>query len=146
MNWGHKITLVIIIFIITMLAMVFVAFKQTNEMVDSNYYEKELKYQSLIDAAHNLNAVSNEVILSKNPDGLLVTIPMALTNNFENGTIEFLRNDDEKKDITLSFKPDSQGLFLIHSSKVSPGSYKVRIKWDSDKKSYYREQNLMLEN
>lgn len=145
MNWGHKITLVIVVFIISMLAMVFVAFKQTNEMMDTNYYEKELKYQSLIDAAHNLNAVSNEALLTQTGEGLRLSIPPALAGNFENGSIEFLRNNDEKKDITLSFKPDAQGLFLIPPSRVSPGSYKVRIKWDSDKKAYYREQNIVIE-
>ena len=48
MNWGKGITLVIILFIITMLGMVYVASKQTNEMVEANYYDKELKYQNLI--------------------------------------------------------------------------------------------------
>ena len=48
MNWGHKITIVILTFIIGMLGMVYVASKQTNEMFDSNYYEKELKYQNYI--------------------------------------------------------------------------------------------------
>lgn len=144
MNWGHKITLVILIFIISMLVMVFIAFKQNNEMMDDNYYEKEIKYQSLIDAAHNLNAVSDEVILIKTPNGLQLKIPVVLKSDFKNGKIEFLSNNDHGKDKLLNFLPDSSGLFFINKSAISPGSYKVRIAWDNNNKSYYREQNLIL--
>ena len=53
MNWGYKLIVVIAVFLIAMLAMVGVAYKQSNEMVESNYYDKEINYQSLINAASN---------------------------------------------------------------------------------------------
>ncbi|MFM9944509.1 MAG: FixH family protein [Bacteroidia bacterium] len=145
MNWGHKLTLVIIAFILCMLGMVFIAFRQTNGMIDTNYYEKELNYQSLIDAAQNLNAVSNDDLIKQNEKGLLITIPLSLLAGFENGRAEFLKIDNQKGDAILSFKPDSDGLFLIENSKILHGSYKVRLKWKSQSKDYYREQNLLVE-
>lgn len=65
MNWGHKITAVIAIFIIAMMSMVYLAFQQTNDMVDTNYYDKELKYQLKIDAAQNLNSATSEVLVTQ---------------------------------------------------------------------------------
>ena len=44
MNWGYKILFVIILFVVGMVGMVIVAFKQSNEMLDTNYYERELQY------------------------------------------------------------------------------------------------------
>ena len=145
MNWGHKITLVIITFILCMLGMVFIAFKQTNEMIDTNYYEKELQYQSLIDAAKNLNEVSNDDLITQNADGLLISIPTSLLVDFENGRIEFLKIDNQKKDTTISFKPDAGGIFKIGNSIISKGSCTARIKWNSQNKAYYREQNLIVQ-
>jgi len=146
MNWGHKITIVIITFILCMLGMVFIAFKQTNEMIDTNYYEKELQYQSLIDAARNLNEVSNNDLIKQNKDGLLITIPLPLLEGFENGQIEFVKIDDQKKDTTIQFKPDQSGKFSIQNSFISVGAYKARIKWSVQNKEYYREQNLIVKN
>ncbi len=144
MNWGHKITLTIVVFIIAMLSMVFIAFQQNNEMMDDNYYDKELKYQSLIDASQNLNEESSDTLIEKTEKGFLITIPAKLRTNFKNGKIEFIGNEDRKKDFTLKIEPDSMGLFLIEPAKLSRGSYKVRILWENEGKSYYREQNLTV--
>ena len=42
MNWGHKITIVIVLFLTAMLGMVYYASLQNNEMIDDHYYQKEL--------------------------------------------------------------------------------------------------------
>jgi hypothetical protein len=144
MNWGYKILIVIVLFIVSMLAMVFVSFRQTNDMVDTNYYEKELKYQSLIDASKNLNDVSSIDLISPKDGGIAVTIPPSLLVDFKNGQLEFLKNDDQKQDFTLNFEPIADGVYLIPNAKLQTGSYKVRIQWESNKKSYYREQTVIV--
>jgi len=145
MNWGHKITLVIIIFIVSMVAMVFVAFNQTNEMIDENYYEKELKYQSLIDASRNLSLVYDSNIVFQNAKTLIVKIPKSLFNDFGKGKIEFIKNDNKKQDLTINFRPNTSGLFIINKTKMFFGSYKVRIRWENNQKLYYKEQTILIE-
>jgi hypothetical protein len=144
MNWGHKITIVIILFILLMLGMVFVAFNQTNEMVDENYYDKEIKYQTLIDAAENLNKVSSLKLIDQNKNEITLKLPISLIHEFKNGKLEFLKNDREKDDRSFNFIPDSEGIFKINAQKIPSGSYKVRISWMSQGKNYYREQNLYV--
>jgi regulatory protein YycI of two-component signal transduction system YycFG len=58
MNWGRGLTLFIVGFILAMLGMVYIAFKQSNEMIEDNYYDREVKYQEIIDAKSNLNPYS----------------------------------------------------------------------------------------
>ena len=145
MNWGHKLTVVIGIFILAMLSMVYLAFQQTNDMVDTNYYDKELKYQLKIDAAQNLNAASTEVLVTQFEKNVKILLPKNLTKNFANGKLEFLKSDDKKRDLNLSFQPDTAGQFIIDGKRFVRGLYKVRVQWESEDKSYYREQDLMLE-
>lgn len=145
MNWGHKITAVIAIFIIAMMSMVYLAFQQTNDMVDTNYYDKELKYQLKIDAAQNLNSATSEVLVTQFEKNVRVILPKNLIQNFANGKLEFLKSDDKKKDLNLNFEPDSSGQFVIDGKRFSRGLYKVRLQWESEDKSYYREQDLNLE-
>lgn len=144
MNWGKGITLVIILFIITMLGMVFYASKQTNEMVENNYYDKELKYQSLIDASKNLNVISTDSLIVQEENQLKVVIPNALVNGFKDGNIEFLSNDAEKKDTNIAFSPDSSGNYIIPRNDIKSGYYNARIKWVSNEKNYYREQKVII--
>ena len=144
MNWGKGITLVIILFIITMLGMVFYASKQTNEMVENNYYDKELKYQSLIDASKNLNVISTDSLIVQVENQLKVVIPNVLVNGFKDGNIEFLSSDAEKKDTNIAFSPDSTGNYIIPRNDIKSGYYNARIKWVSNEKNYYREQKVII--
>lgn len=144
MNWGYKIILVIAVFIIAMLSMVFVAFKQSNEMIDDNYYEKELKYQSLIDGSNNLNAVYKDSLLTQDENNLIFTIPATLCTSFKKGKIEFIKNDDMSKDKTIALSPDASGKYTVDKKQFSKGSYRARIQWINDKTSYYKEQTISI--
>ena len=75
MNWGHKITLVFIVFAIAILGMVYVASQQTNELQDENYYEKELVYQTVIDGRNNLKNEGNYILRDSSND-ILLQIPI----------------------------------------------------------------------
>lgn len=144
MNWGYKLIVVIAVFLIAMLAMVGVAYKQSNEMVESNYYDKEINYQSLINAANNLNKATNDAILVFENSNLLLKMPTAVSGSFENGQIEFLKNDDKSKDLTVAIKPDSTGVFVIDKSMLLHGQYNARIRWTNAATLYYREQVILI--
>lgn len=144
MNWGKKISIVIAVFIISMLSMVYVAFQQTNEMMDDHYYEKELKYQSNINAAENLNLMSKATLVAQNKEFLELIIPQESAAKFEKGQIQFVKNDDQKKDLMVTFIPDASGSFRISKSNLFLGYYLMRIQWISAGKSYYREQNIIV--
>lgn len=145
MNWGYKILIVIIAFILIMLGMVYVAMQQTNDMEDTNYYEKELKYQSKIDASNNLNAYNSDSILLQLKDAVQIRIPEGLDTDFKNGSLEFLRSDDKRKDVNVSFLPDSAGVFKISKSRFTHGFYKVRIAWDNGAQHYYKETSISIQ-
>ncbi len=144
MNWGYKIATAIAVFIIIMLSMVYVAFKQTNEMIDTNYYQKELKYQSYIDASKNLDRISTDTILRVNESSIGVQLPKVLVEHFMKGTLEFLKNDDQRNDVLIAFSPDSNGMYLLDKTKFALGTYMARIQWNSDNKTYYREQTIII--
>jgi hypothetical protein len=144
MNWGHKITIVIISFILIMSGMVFVAMKQTNEMVDKNYYDKEIHYQAKIDAAHELNTISKEPVFLHIPQGLRIQIPESLVAGFSNGHLELLNNSNNKNDVILNFTPDAKGQYTIDNSLLATGSYIGRAEWENKGKKYYREQAVII--
>jgi hypothetical protein len=145
MNWGHKITLVIVAFIVGMLSMVYVASKQTNEMMDDHYYEKELAHQSLINASESLQAISKEALITQTNEELQIKIPTGLYTNITEGSMQFLRSSDQSKDYNLLLQPMADnGVQTIVKTKFIKGMYKARIKWRNEGKLYYYETDVFI--
>lgn len=146
MNWGHKITLVIIAFVVGMMSMVYIAFKQTNEMMDDHYYEKELAHQSLINASQSLEAVSKASVITQTESEVHITIPTGLYTNIADGSIQFLRSSNQAKDYAVLLKPDiNSGVQAISKEKFIKGIYKARIKWSNNGKLYYYEKEVFIQ-
>ncbi|MBK9328222.1 MAG: FixH family protein [Sphingobacteriales bacterium] len=142
MNWGYRIMLVYIAFVLAMLGMVYVSSRQTNEMQDENYYVKELAYQQVIDGKNNLQQLDEELSLTDSADMVKIRIPAAAAQNITDGKIYFLRPSDEKKDLHLALKPDAEGIQLIPGSLLSKGLYTVQLSWKSNNQLFYSEQSF----
>lgn len=143
MNWGNKITIVITTFIVGMLSMVYVASKQSNEMIDGNYYEKELKYQNIIEASNNLKNLQGSINIEQSINDLTIKLPTTATNNLHNGNIEFIKADDSKKDYQKKIQDGTSELY-IEKNKLHKGFYKLRIYWENNNIPYYYEDKINI--
>ncbi len=146
MNWGYKILTVIIVFIVGMLSMVTIAMRQTNDMVDEKYYDKEMAYQSLMTATENLQNLQATSLFSQNDTSCVLTLPEAATSNISTGTVEFLRPSDKKIDINVPLAIDASGKQYFSKKQFSNGIYKLRVKWQSATTPYYKEENIFINN
>ncbi|MFA6149907.1 MAG: FixH family protein [Chitinophagaceae bacterium] len=144
MNWGYKILVVIVLFVLGMGTMVTIAMKQTNEMVDDQYYLKELKHQELIDASDNLNSNEGTVVVSQPLNFIKISFPEKVSENVSEGTIMFLRPSDKSKDRVIPLVIDSSGEQMISKSKFITGNYTMRIQWKNNGIAYYDEQPVFV--
>lgn len=145
MNWGHSILIVIILFLVGMLGMVFYAARQTNEMIDDQYYQKELAYQSVIEAKQNLLRVSDHKIVQQDLDEVKIIFPDGTFEKLEQGMIELLRQNDQRRDIRIEVKPTGFSHRLIPKTDLIRGMYRVRVQWVNDGIPYYAEETLFVE-
>lgn len=143
MNWGHKILAVIILFVCAIGFMVYVASQQKNEMFDENYYEKELAYQSVINAKNNL-AKEDEPIISQLEKYLEVKFDTRFISNIQNGKLEILRPSDQSKDIHAEIILDSLGITRLPLEQFITGVYKIRMSWTSSTIPYYYETKFYI--
>ena len=145
MNWGHKITIVIILFLVGMLGMVFYASMQTNEMIDDEYYQKELVYQQVIDARQNLMNLSTNNLVAQNSQDIIITLPNGAFEKLESGHIELLRTDAAIKDVNQDMKFVGTNRYVIPKTGLSKGIYKARINWINNGVPYYKEETVFVE-
>lgn len=144
MNWRNRILIGFSVFVVGIGTMVYIAMKQTNEMVDDNYYEKELTYQSKIDAAKNLNALQEKVIVENENGFVKIKLPVQSINCQPIGKIEFLRPSQQELDINAVLNVDIKGEQVFNRTKFITGIYQLSIDWTNNGTNYYYNQELNI--
>lgn len=144
MNWGYKILTVIILFVAGMMSMVYLAMRQTNDMLDENYYVQEKQYQSLIDGQKALQKIQQQPLIVQNDNQVTVQLPDSSFDKISDATIHFLKPDNQKLDVSYELKPDASGQYHINKSVLAKGMYKVRVKWTNGGQLYYSDDNFYV--
>jgi len=134
-NWGTKIFLVYTGFVVFMLIFVFLCTRQQFDLVSSDYYAQELKYQEVIDGKNNANLLSTGMTMSAANDSIFVHLPVEEVHG--GGEIFFYRPDNASLDLKVTFV--NNATIAIPVSKLSSGTYKVKATWTNDGKPYFHE-------
>lgn len=145
MNWGHRVILILVVFVTGIIAMVYISMRQANEVVDANYYEREMKYQQVIDGKKNLLALGDSVTIVNDGKALHITFPPLAVTQLDSGSIQFMKLSDAKDDKLIPMSGRKTGLYQVPLSYIAKGLYKVRMEWSNENKPYYQEQNFNIE-
>ena len=144
MHWGHKLTLVFIVFAGWMGYLAYRASHVNIDLVQDDYYKTELKYQEVIDANKRSTELSSPVLLSENSKYVNIQFPREMKNTDVNGTAWFYCASDAGKDRQISIKVSPDALQQIDVKNFKPGSYVVKLSWSSNSKSYYAEEPFTI--
>jgi hypothetical protein len=143
MNWGYKILFVYAAFIAGILLMVFKSSTQNSDLVTTDYYAKELKYQERIDAEKRTQTLSERVKYEIINCQMLISFPKEFTGKSITGTILLYCPSDKNKDVEQNFST-AAGTFIMPLPVKNKGSHHVQIIWQADGNSYYFENKLTL--
>ncbi len=136
MNWGSGIFWSLFAFVaISLLAMAIIFLTQEEELVDKNYYEKDLKYQSIIEARQNYERLAVKPLIKLHGHVLSVS-PLQ-----GKGRLELLYVADQRLD--TSFTLAAASAFSYHLPKA--GRWRLTLQWESEGKSYYHQRTLDVE-
>lgn len=141
MNWGYRILIVLLAFLGGVFFMVSVAMKQSNEMMDEQYYKKELVHQQVIDASKNLSRLNEQVHISDSAGFLNIQLPATALP--DSGVVSFVRPSDQRMDRAMVLTPGRAG-FSCSKTELHSGLYLVRVGWKSGEAPYYFEQKYFV--
>jgi nitrogen fixation protein FixH len=142
MNWGYKILFVYGIFIAGILFMVFKSSTQKIDLVTTDYYAKELKYQEKIDETNRVNALSEELRYEISNNEIAIYFPKDFSGKKITGTADLYCPSDEKKDISQSFSLQDAALIIKTTNK---GQQELHINWQVNGITYYFEKKIFIE-
>jgi hypothetical protein len=143
MSWGYKILLVYGVFVAGILFMVVKSSRQKMDLVTTDYYEKELKYQEKIDEFGRANALSAPLRYEVNNDLLKIYFPKDFAGKKVEGIAELYCPSNQDRDVKKTFAIQDTALELAIPA-VNRGQYELHITWQVEGVSYYYEKKIFL--
>jgi hypothetical protein len=144
MNWGVKIAIFYLGFVIMVLASVFFAMNQKVDLVTDNYYEKELKHQEQIDKLQRTKALNEKTEIQLTEKQIRIKFPVLPDKSNQKNTILFYRPSDLSKDLKIPISTDSLGIQFVPTEKLAKGFWKIKLNWVSNGVEYYDEEILNI--
>lgn len=126
MSWKYKIGLLYGSFVVMILSLVFMAYVYTGkvQLVDENYYQKELKYQKIIDARNRGSVYQNTIHIKQNTEQIFFEYPQHLRKI--KVKVEGYCLSDASKDFRGTLQ---EPISKVHLRK---GPYKITIHWGKE--------------
>ena len=125
MNWGVKIFLTLLLFVIIAVGTgIYMVSNDHDSLIEEDYYEKGLEYDSTYNHKTNVAELNLEPDL-KVDSGYLVIQFKELNNK---GKIILRRESDSSQDLDLPFSTDAKA-YRLPVSNLSAGRWNVQINW-----------------
>ena len=138
-NWGTGIFIFLIIFFISIFWFVIFSFTVRQDLVEDDYYPKELEYEQQIQKQQNLNKLGEEISIRKETEYIFLQFPKTQTDDEIKGQILVYRPSDSRLDETHYIKLDSLNEQQLNTSKFRSGKYILKIAWTYQQKAFYQE-------
>lgn len=146
MNWGLRIILLYTAFVGGMLFLVYKCTQQSVDLVSTDYYAQELKFQDKIDRLNNSEKldVKLAVVYSSEHSNIQIVFPENSTPNNTTGEIVLFRPDNSKLDFKIPIDI-TDGVQNIPTQKLSKGLWRVKSSWSTNDTPYYQEEKIIIQ-
>jgi hypothetical protein len=142
-SWGHKILFVYLGFVAGILFLVYRASQEKFDLVTSNYYDAELKFQNVIDDKQRVAELSAPPKISHSVNKISIQLPGEFLNKDVKGELYLYRPSDASKDVKRNFNTNKSFVEILLDKDLA-GAYEVKLSWQADGKTFYNEQRIFF--
>lgn len=143
-NWGYRVAILYIGFAGFIIYFVTRSMNEKIDLVTTDYYAQELKYQDKIESTNRNNSFEQPLTINFNDAGIAVKFPIELKGKSITGSILLFRPSDNNQDKTIVINPDAAFEQLIPASDLAKGMYRVKVEYQSDGINYYTEKQIVV--
>lgn len=144
MNWGNKLLLTFIVFVLGMSFLVYRSTRTEFELVEKDYYKQEIAYQQKINGREAAAKLSAPVSFSQSEKGIQLQLPSEMKGKAISGEVWFYCAYDKKKDKKFPLQVDGAGVQLFKLSEIEAGVYTAKVNWRDEAKTYYSEKSITV--
>ncbi len=139
MNWGWRITIVYSLFALTMIGAVIYSTTLDVNLVEEDYYEKEVNYQQVINKKENALRDSATFDVAVVGDSVVIHFPTTVAQ----GKAYFIRSADVNNDKKFELKV-LNGKQTFSKELFKAGTYNLQIDWKGNSADYYWEEKINI--
>jgi hypothetical protein len=143
MNWGYKILIVYALFVVGIMVLVVKSSSEKMDLVTTDYYGKELKFQQQIDQTKRADALSESLQTELKGHRLLVRFPKDFAGKKITGKADLYcpsdENNDRSEDISLQ-----DSVLIMNIPSTDKGLYELHILCSVNGSSYYFEKRIII--
>lgn len=142
MNWGKRIVLGMVAFMLFIIAMVAYMFKVhgNDALVENDYYEKGLHYDSDYNAMNNVFADKAEPKIEISTNQLIIQLKDSVTYD-----LKFKCASKASVDIKATGNTIGQAnLIILDKAKLPKGLWFLELRWTYNQKTYLFKKDLVL--
>jgi hypothetical protein len=140
MNWGVKIFITLLIFIIAAVSTgIYMVSNDNDTLIEDNYYEKGINYDSTYNQKTNVQELKAEPEITVK-DNLLEIV---FTENKNEGILTLQRTSDSSLDQQIPFSIEDN-LLRLSTDNLSEGQWKIRITWEHNNMAFLFEKNIFM--
>ena len=132
------------LFFVGMASVVVIAATHRDHLVNDNYYEQELKFQSQIDSSARTQKSGATIAYDAGSSSVVIALPVAQLAQKFSGVINLYRPAEPKLDREFQLEPKADGTQTLDVSKLTPGLWLVRAKWNAAGETYFLEQKIKI--
>lgn len=144
MNWGYRIVLAFGLGVTFILFLVWKTMQVDIEMVESNYYEKEMAFNGKLEATANAKALTTKITVENQGQQILLTIDSTIAAAITKAEVHFYNPASEKSDKKLSIQSSTNGFYYFPAASFNKGKYIAKISFTSAGKNYYAEEVIFI--
>lgn len=130
-------------------AVTFVIFCQRHQvdLVTSDYYEQEVRYQDQLDRAHRAASLQAPATIAydNSTKRITISLPSGHLGMNVKGWIQLYRPSAAGLDQKLPLQLDATGIQAIDASQLTSGLWHVRISWNANGADYYCDEKLVVD-
>ena len=119
------------LFFVGMASVVVIAATHRDHLVNDNYYEQELKFQSQIDNAARTQKSGATIAYDDANRSIVLSLPVAQLAQKFSGVINLYRPAEPKLDREFLLEPRADGTQTLNVSQLAAGLWLARVKWNA---------------
>lgn len=143
-NWGTGILIFFMIFFTCIFWLIFFTYNTQEDLVEKDYYLKELNYKDQIEKQINLIQLGEKIIAKKNKEWIHIQFPKSQIHNQIKGEIKVYCPSNIALDQSYQIALDSFNQYKIKISLFKEVKYILKIDWIYQNKPFYDELMIKL--
>ncbi|HTO38909.1 MAG TPA: FixH family protein [Brumimicrobium sp.] len=140
MNWGKGIAITLGMFMVFIIILTAIKISKVNDLEHENYYDREIAYESEIQAQRNAKSLGLIEISDEDEEFLILRLPEGV--EIKRVEIILLRLSDKSLDREYVF--ENTQTILIPKKELVNGLYKLDVLYQIDNESCLIRRDVMI--